>query len=319
MTTENQRNIRVVGLGEALFDRFPDSVILGGAPLNLAFQAHQLIQTISSGGGVVVSRIGNDELGNRLIKELKARSMDGTYISRDSDRPTGDVKVISRGNEVTYEITSDVAWDHMEFDPSLAKLAATCDAVCFGTLAQRSPTSRSTIESFMAAATDAFKVCDVNLRQHYYTTEILTRSLDASNAVKLNEEELVVISQAVNGDSLKPREVMREPIESARQLIDRFDLRLVALTRGPRGTVLITRDAALSGDVPKFATEANADSVGAGDASCAGLICGVLMKLPLQTTLEIANHLGAFVASKAGATPEFSDDLRTWLREQIAA
>jgi len=306
MPPATQKPIRIVGLGEALFDRFPDSVILGGAPLNLAFHAHQLIQAVSIGEGIIVSRIGNDELGERLLEELSARSMDASYISRDA----------------TYDITADAAWDHIPFDPALGELAATCDAVCFGTLAQRSPTSRSTIDEFLTTATSAFKVCDVNLRQNYYTPDILTRSLNAADAAKLNEEELVAISQALTNDSIGskdsplPNDILRDPIRSVRRLLHRFDLRFVALTRGPRGTVLITKDAALAGDVPRFSMEPNADSVGAGDASCAGLICGELLQLPLRTTLKIANHLGAFVASKAGATPEFDHDLRDWLRKQ---
>lgn len=213
----------IVGLGEALFDIFPKSESLGGAPLNVAFHAHQL-----GNHGVVASRIGDDELGRRVTRHLRARKMRADYLQIDTDRDTGTVNIILRDGEPSYEIVERVAWDEMHFDRRFAKLAENCDAVCFGTLAQRRSTSRQTVQRFVEKAELAVRLFDVNLRQDFFTGPTIEKSLKLANAAKLNTEELRIVGQLLelSGET---------PIHQVQQLREQFELEFVALTRGAEG------------------------------------------------------------------------------------
>jgi fructokinase len=294
----------VVGIGEALFDCFSDRLILGGAPVNFTVHVHRLLSA-SGGRGLLVSRVGDDRLGERLLGELTSRGIPTNLIQRDPIHRTGQVKVrLSSGGHPDYDIAENVAWDHLAFEDSLQLLATTCDAVCFGTLAQRHQTSRATIQRFLQHATNALRVLDINLRQHYFTIELLDTSLKLANVVKLNLEELEHVSDMLS-DSLKR---YRTPNDQARGLVDAFQLQLLALTRGKDGTVLYTADQIVAAEPVSIDRSPGADSVGAGDASCAGIIYGLLMNWPLARTLELANRLGAFVASQPGATPQVPTD-----------
>lgn len=288
---------RIVGIGEALFDCFADRTMLGGAPVNFAVHAHQLVAR-RGGRGVVVSRVGSDSLGERLVKELDARGLVTEYIQQDSEFPTGTVKVLLCENgQPSYEIVERVAWDDLEFQPSLERLAAGCTAVCFGTLAQRSAPSRATIERFLALAGGAIRLFDVNLRQGFYSAEVINASLRSATAVKLSEEELTTIGGllAVGNSSIAANEL-------AQQLCEWFELELVALTRGAKGTVIYARGKRFEAEPARFPHQPGADSVGAGDACCAGVLYGLLARWPPEQTLELANRLGAYVASQPGAT-----------------
>ena len=291
------KTLTVVGLGEALFDCFsPRRIVLGGAPVNLAVHAHQLLQ--SHGRGVVASSVGKDQLGTQLLAELLQRKMTTDYITVTSKYPTSTVEVaVDPAGETQYEIMQGVAWDHLEFTDSLAELAATCSAVCFGTLAQRSEQSRDTIRQFLATAKTALKVCDVNLRQRFYSAEIIRHSLEMADVVKLNELELPKVRELLG---------MRANVsvdDQACDLLRHFELRLLTLTRGEAGTVLFTADERVEGPVPSFPRQTNADAVGAGDSCCAAIIVGLLLGRPLPEIVNLANRVGAFVASQAGATP----------------
>lgn len=299
----------VVGLGEALFDRFPDRVILGGAPLNLAFQAHQVLSTLGKGHGTVASRVGADELGDRVIDELQDRTIPTRYVQRDANRPTGDVVIeLDANGDAHYSITSDVAWDAMQFDDEWAGLATRCNAVCFGTLAQRNATSRQAIYAFLSAAENSLRICDVNLRMDFYDESILRQSVSAANIVKLNEDELNVLRPILDLGAESDNS-----ISLARSLIRAFGLRLVALTRGAKGTQLITLAEVVEGTVPTIERETGADTVGAGDASCAGLIVGLLLEWELDEVLRLSNRMGAYVAARAGATAELDGEMREWI------
>jgi fructokinase len=295
----------VASIGEALFDCFLDRSILGGAPVNLIVHLQQLLAA-SDGQGVLVSRVGEDELGNQLIEQLGSRGIPTNLIQVDPRRPTGQVQVeVSSLAETQFEIAEDVAWDYISYDDSLELLAASCSAVCFGTLAQRSAMSRATIQRFLAAATHAIRMLDVNLRQNYVTPQILESSFAAANVVKLNERELAVVSSMLplhfgETDNVDDR---------AQALIQAFDLKVLALTRGAKGTVLYTEDDRLEGDPVRLPFATRADDVGAGDACCAGLVYGLLMQWPVDRTLQLANQLGAFVASQPGGTPRLPPSL----------
>ncbi len=290
----------IVGLGEALFDLLKEGPVLGGAPLNVAVHAHQL-----GGTGVLAGRIGNDELGARIRRELAARGMSAEHVQIDPERPTGTVGVTFRDGEPQYDIARGVAWDRLEFTPGLESLAGRCAAVCFGSLAQRDPLSRESIGRFLDRARQAVRLFDVNLRQTWYSREILARSLERATIVKLNLSELPrVVDTLELGTS-------GSVDDQARALRQAYDLQLVVLTRGAEGTVFYTRDGRLQGEPVRYPARPDADSVGAGDACSAGLLTGMIRGWPLDRTLALANRLGAYVASVAGATPRLPEELRT--------
>jgi fructokinase len=303
----------VVGIGEALFDCFPDRSILGGAPVNFVVHVHQLLG--SKGRAALVSRVGNDDLGSDLRQQIERRCIATDFIQIDAERPTGQVRVtVSPNGDPAFVIRENVAWDFIAFDESLALLAKQCSAVCFGTLAQRSEISRTTIRRFLASAPHAIRLLDVNLRQHFITPQVLEASFTAANVVKLNEEELARVSELLSSSAGGAATVD----EQANALLDAFDLKLLALTRGSRGTVLYTRPGRIEAEPASFPAVENADGVGAGDACSAGLMYGLLMQWPLDKTLDLANRMGAFVASQPGGTPLLPQSLIDFARMQPA-
>jgi len=303
-TPLNFEPLTVVGLGEALFDCFaPERIVLGGAPVNLAVHANQLLG--ARGRGVVASCVGRDKLGGQLLAELSAHGMSTDYVTLTSKYPTSTVEVeIDPAGETRYEIKSGVAWDHLEWTDKLAELAASCSAVCFGTLAQRSEQSRDTIRQFLTTAPRALRVCDVNLRQNYFSSEVLRTSLQLANMAKFNEHELPKVRELLGMKSSA-----KTIGEQAAELLREFELKLVALTRGELGTVLFTADERVEGHVPRYPHQPQADAVGAGDSCCAALIVGLLLEKPLPEIVNLANSVGAYVASQPGATPVLPKDI----------
>ena len=216
----------IVGIGEALFDVFPGGVRrLGGAPVNFAVHAHQLLR--GEGRSIPVSRIGRDHLGSEIKQALTGFGVDASGMQEDALLPTGQVLVtVADGGHPTYDILRDVAWDAIEYDDSLRRLALSCDAVCFGTLAQRSAQSRESIQQFVQDARQAWRLFDVNLRQNFYNSGLVERGFSLANAAKLNEDELVVIAQMFGLDP-NPESIRR-----------RFQLEQLICTRGERGTAI---------------------------------------------------------------------------------
>lgn len=298
-----------MGIGEALLDVYDDKMVLAGAPLNVAVHAHQLAQP-RGGRGVVVSRVGQDDLGQRVADELAQRGMCTDYLQTDPDRDTGRAYVsLDEHGQPTFQIVQGAAWDVLQFDPDDEDLARRCDAVCFGTLAQRDGQSRNSIYRFLNATTRrAVRLFDANLRQDYYNQQIIRRSCELATAVKLNEHELSIVCDLLGlsePSRAAPGQPPNSPDTLVHALLKKFDLNLVALTRGSKGTVLFTptgKHEAQPVSYPPAAAGA-ADPVGAGDACAAGLLVGLVLRLPLDRTLQLANHAGAFVASQGGATP----------------
>ncbi|HEY4231999.1 MAG TPA: PfkB family carbohydrate kinase [Lacipirellulaceae bacterium] len=289
------QSMTIVGLGEALWDMLPGGKQLGGAPLNVACHAHQLLR-ICGGRGVVASRIGGDDLGHDVVAQLAAREMPTEFVQRDGAHATSTVHVELKDGQPTYRFTPDIAWDHLEFTPQWQQLAARCGAVCFGTLAGRSPQSRRTIWSFLDEAPQAVRLFDVNLRQGFYDRESIVEGCRRATIVKLNEEELPIVARELGPDD--------GPVElQLRQLLAKFALTAVVYTRGPRGTLLVLTDELIDPAPVKYPAAANADAVGAGDACSAGILVGFLLGWPPARIAALANRLGAFVASQPGATP----------------
>ena len=288
--------LRIVGLGESLFDVFDDQSVLGGAPLNVAVCANQCLAA-PGGAGIVASRVGRDSLGRRLIRELTAREMDTHHIQLDNDRPTGRVLVRIENQQPEYEICKPAAWDAIQFDRRWDTLAKNCDAVCFGTLAQRSAVSREAIDRFLTTASSALRLFDVNLRQDFYTPSIIEASLQHATALKLNADEMLTVAPLLGIESSN-----RDAACS--RLREEYSLHFVALTLGAEGMRLYTPDGIYGTEPIRYPSEPGADAVGAGDAAATGLILGFLNGWDVSQTLNLASHLGAYAASVAGATPQ---------------
>jgi fructokinase len=280
----------IVGLGEVLWDVFPTHKQLGGAPANFAY-----ISGLLGDDGIVASRIGVDTLGDEVVARFEGLGLDVSNLQRDAARATGTVKVeVARDGQPRFEITKDVAWDFLEWTPELRLLAARTDAVCFGSLAQRGLQSREIIQEFVATTREnAVRVFDVNLRQAFYSAEVLATSAESADILKLNHEEVPVVVQAVGGPKV-------DELRSAQWLCRRFELQFVCVTRGSSGSLLVTKDA--HAEHPGHKAKV-VDTVGAGDAFTATLVHHYLRGSDLATMNEAANHMGAWVASKSGATP----------------
>ncbi len=284
-----RRAFNVIGLGEVLWDMFPEGQQLGGAPANFAY-----ITNLLGDCGIVASRIGRDALGEEACLQLTKLGLQTSYIQTDDAHSTGTVKVqVDAQGQPSFAITEGVAWDFMAWTPEWEALAEKADAVCFGSLAQRSAVSRATIHKFLAAAkAKATLVFDVNLRQHFFSGEALEDSIQLADIIKMNHEELPRVAQLLGAPA-------SEEIVSAQWLRREYDLRLVCVTRGAKGSLLVSENNVH--EHPGFRAIV-ADTVGAGDAFTAGLIHHFLRGAPLAVMNEAANRLGAWVASQRGAT-----------------
>jgi fructokinase len=290
---------KIVGLGEVLWDILPERTCLGGAPANFAY-----ITTLMGEMGIVASRVGQDPLGSEALCRMQELGLGVDAVQTDLEYPTGTVNVeVDDSGLPRYEIAQPVAWDFLAWTPAWQQLAETADAVCFGSLAQRSETSRETIRRFLQTSKRAVKIFDVNLRQSYYSQPVLDYSMKLADIVKLNDEELPKIMAL----SELPHQDERS---SAQKLVNTFDLKLVCVTRGGRGSLLVTKDTA--SEHAGFHVKV-ADTVGSGDAYTAGLVHEYLTRashnpdylnrLSLDRMNEVANRVGAWVASEVGAMP----------------
>jgi fructokinase len=281
----------VVGLGEILWDLLPSGRQLGGAPANFAYCSHLL-----GDRAIVASRVGRDQLGQDIRESLAKAGITDQFLQSDSSQPTGTVQVkLDAAGQPKFQITEPAAWDFLEWTDDWHALAKSADAVCFGSLAQRSAKSRSTILDFLAATrTDAFRIFDVNLRQRFYSTEIVCESLKRANAVKLNHEEVPLVRELL---------AMHEGTDFSfcRDLMERFELKLICVTRGANGSLLC--DKHTMQEHTGFRVNVK-DTIGAGDAFTAALVHEFLHGLGLAEMNEAANRMGAWVASNSGAMPK---------------
>ncbi len=290
-STNMKREYIIVGLGELLWDIFLQGKCLGGAPANFAYHISALGHK-----GIIASRIGKDTLGKEIIDAIATLDLTWEYIKIDPNHPTGtvDVRVDSNGHP-KYTITENVAWDFLEFDEKWKILAEKADAVCFGSLAQRSSESRTTIIEFLRhTVKETVWIFDINLRQNFYSPEIITQSLKISSILKLNDEELPILIDLLGYQKKESEE------ELCRVLIEKYRLDLVCLTKGENGSLLINERETVKHPGRKVTV---IDTVGAGDAFTAALAIQYLKGMSLKRISEAANRLGSWVASQAGATP----------------
>lgn len=283
-------NKTIVGIGEILFDLLPQGPQLGGAPANFAYHVSKL-----GADGYAVSAIGRDELGGKVKSILAEKGLKAVIPEIDS--PTGVVEVTLDTNGVpSYNIIQGVAWDNVPYTDSMKELAMRTDAVCFGTLAQRSQVTRDTVRSFLADMPESsLKVYDINLRQHYYSKGLIAESLQKSDILKINDEEIVTVSELFGLGS--------DPVEACRSLLDSYGLDLVILTKGKDGSSVITKDEVLSVSVlPDIKV---ADTVGAGDAFTAAFVYAYLRGDSIAECHKLANEISSFVCTRSGAMPDY--------------
>lgn len=285
--------VNVVGIGEVLWDMLPAGPKLGGAPANFAYHAHAL-----GANSQVITRIGKDDLGREIIRRFHEMGLPESTIQIEEVALTGTASVTLSGDGLAhFTIQENVAWDRMMATPEALDASREADAICFGSLAQRSEASRNTIQQLVAATSaDALRVFDINLRQNYYSREVIERSLRLANILKLNQDELPVLAEMF-GLKGAPNKRDRSPVE---ELARSFHLRLVALTRGPDGSLLYE-----NGRWSECASQPVevVDTVGAGDAFTAAMVLGLLRGLDLDKVNSIANEVARYVCSQAGATP----------------
>ena len=268
---------RIISFGEILFDVFEDGAHLGGAPLNLAVHLHRLGAQVQ-----LISAVGEDELGDKAIRQIIREGLSASCIAR-IPQPTGTVTVgLNQAKVPSYRFLSDCAYDCI---PEPGMKLENPDLFCFGTLAQRGEVSRNTLTKLLKTVSCRV-FCDVNLRQNFYSREILERSLDAADLVKLNEDELPVIAS------------LFKIVPDCAVLAERFCLETVILTLGPEGCQIHHQGRSFSS--PAWPTQI-VSTVGAGDAFSAAFLSSILSGDPIETAAVKGNRLAAEVASIASA------------------
>ena len=297
----------VIGIGEILWDVFGEEKRLGGAPANFAHHASQ-----TGAEGVAVSAVGDDALGDAIFAELAGKTLRAEF-QRVSGVPTGAVAVsLDASGSARYVFPSDSAWDHLAFTERLRDLAARADAVCFGTLMQRSETSRGTVRAFLRATPEnALRVFDANLRADFYSEKLVRESLALANVLKINEDELRVLGGFFGvpaGDAFAARR--DRFFEAVFAAFPR--LRFVVLTCGGDGSFIAARDGEFSFVAADAGTRV-VDTVGAGDSFTATFTTALLAGRPLAEAHRLAADVSAFVCSRAGAMPELPDALKARL------
>lgn len=285
----------VVGLGEVLWDMLPEGRKIGGAPVNFAYHAGQFgIDTMA------VSAIGNDKLGEDTIAEMNGKHLN--HIFPSVPYPTGSVQVsLDEKGVPAYDIKENVAWDNIPFTNEIESVARSCRAVCFGSLAQRNAVSRNTIRKFIESTpSGCIRIFDINLRQNFYTREVIRDSLELCNILKINDEEIMLVSGMFNYDSSNIDNVCRTIMED-------FSLEMVILTCGTKGSYIFTKDDVSFMPTPKVNV---ADTVGAGDSFTGSFCAAILRGLPVAEAHKKAVEVSAYVCTQNGAMPEIPESMK---------
>ena len=281
----------IVGMGEALWDCLPEGRKIGGAPANFAYHAAQF-----GFNSLAVSAIGNDELGDEIVDTFDQNNL--KYRLERVDFPTGTVQVTLDAKGIPcYEIMENVAWDNIPYSPELEEVAKNCVAVCFGSLAQRNSVSKETINRFLDAmpeTEDVLKVFDINLRQHFYCKETIENSLNKCNILKINDEELVIVSEMFGYEKNLSQE------EACRRILNEYNLRMLILTCGTEGSYVLTADETSFQPTPKVEV---ADTVGAGDSFTGSVIASILKGKTIVEAHKRAVEVSAYVCTQNGAMP----------------
>lgn len=286
----------VIGIGEALFDVLPEGKKLGGAPANFAYHVSQFgLESCA------VSAIGQDAYGEELTAELKSHHLN--YLIEQVPYPTGTVQVTLDTNGIpAYDIKERAAWDNIPFTPTLEQAARHCRAVCFGSLAQRNEASRRTIHRFLDSMPDGegrLKVFDINLRQGFFTPEIISDSISRCNILKINDEELITVSRLFGYPGIDLE-------NKCWLLLGKYNLKMLILTCGVNGSYVFTPGAVSFFETPKVKV---ADTVGAGDSFTGAFVASLLKGKCVREAHERAVQVSAYVCTQNGAMPVLPKDL----------
>lgn len=292
-----KKGIYVVGIGEALWDILPEGKKIGGAPANFAYHVSQF--GLKSR---VVSAVGDDKLGNEILENFKEKGLN--VLIEKPAYPTGVVQVqLDNEGIPCYDIKENVAWDNIPFTPEMEKLAQRTCAVCFGSLAQRNVVSRETIHAFLQAMPDGkgrYKIFDINLRQGFYTKEILKDSMKQCNILKINDEELVTVSRLFGYPGINLQ-------DKCWILIAKYNLEMLILTCGVNGSYVFTPGNVSFVQTPKVEV---ADTVGAGDSFTAAFIAALLKGKSVVEAHQLAVSVSAYVCTQNGAMPVLPENLK---------
>lgn len=287
----------IVGMGEALWDCLPEGKKIGGAPANFAYHVSQF-----GFDSRVISAVGQDANGEEILDVFQQRKLKS--VIEQVPYPTGTVQVTLDAVGVPqYEIKEGVAWDNIPFTDELRNLALRTRAVCFGSLAQRSVVSRNTINRFLDTMPDIegqLKIFDINLRQNFYTKEVLCESMQRCNILKINDEELVTISRIFGYPGIDLQ-------DKCWILLAKYNLKMLILTCGTNGSYVFTPGEVSFQETPKVPV---ADTVGAGDSFTAAFTASILNGMPVPEAHKLAVEVSAYVCTQSGAMPELPAALK---------
>ena len=286
----------IVGIGEVLWDHFEDkdNYVLGGAPFNFAYHVNQF-----GLNSLVISAIGNDKLGQKLEADVKEKNV--PYMLEHLNLPTGVVNIKEVDGKPRYDILTERAWDYIPNTEELKEIAANTKAACFGSLAQRSETSRNSIFAFLdAMPSNALRIFDINLRQNWYTEEVIKMSLQKANVLKINDDELLIIQRMFGYIDITQE-------NTCRLIMRDYQLDMLILTCGDKGSYIFTKD-----EMSYLSTNdiEVVDTVGAGDSFTASFIASMLKGKTIHEAHRIAVNVSAFVCTQEGATPIRPDELK---------
>ncbi len=285
-------NNTVVGLGEILWDVFPERKVLGGAPANFAYHVSQF-----GYNGYAVSAIGDDLLGKEILSSLQDKGLN--YLIENTDFPTGTVQVtLNKTGIPQYEICENVAWDNIPFTAKTENLAKNTGTACFGSLAQRNEVSKETIKRFLAAMPEnSLKIFDINIRQHFYTKELIHESLLMCNMLKINDDEVIIVSELFGWKDMEEQDICKKILED-------YNLDIVILTKGTEGSFVFTPKETSYQPTPKVHV---ADTVGAGDSFTAAFVASYMHGERITDAHQLAMEVSAYVCTQHGAMPKLPD------------
>lgn len=285
----------IVGLGEALWDCLPEGRKLGGAPANFAFHASQFGYE-----AYAVSAVGKDDLGTETLAEFEAKGLQ--YEMPRVDYPTGFVQVtLDEAGIPAYDIREGVAWDNIPLTERMREMATRCQAVCFGSLAQRNESSRNTIYAFLdSTPDDCLRIFDINLRQDFYSKEVVHESLSRCNILKINDEEIVTLGEMFGCQEFGPEDLCR-------LIMEKYSLDILVLTCGTNGSYVFSKGEVSFMETPKVDV---ADTVGAGDSFTGAFVSSILSGKSVAEAHRIAVNVSAFVCTQDGAMPIVPDALK---------
>ncbi|HWG20591.1 MAG TPA: carbohydrate kinase [Terracidiphilus sp.] len=319
----------ILGIGELLWDLLPQGSrlegagkslpmgSLGGAPANFAVMAGRL-----GSHAAILSRIGRDDLGRLAVSLLDPLPADTEFLQIDPAHETGRVTVEFKDGQPSYVIHQPAAWDSMELTDDWVRLAERADAICFGTLAQRALESRQTIQTLAAQTpSTCVRIFDVNLRAPFYSSEVLQESLELATVMKMNDAEMPLVLGLLGLPAGDEQDAIALRAGAERLLAEFPTLRMIAVTRGAHGSLLVSREA--WHEHPGVPIEV-ADTIGAGDAFTAAMAHYLLRGAGLETaglaTLnEAGNRWGAWVASQRGAMPPLEGKVRAGIEAEVEA